>query len=220
MPIFKSLVWLDPEKIPSQAGFEPGIFRSRGGLLNHKANKAVTVHTEAPSAHSAPSLSLAIEEVILFLIRHEQADELAREGGQLDQEDRYTSYTDEKTAIKTLSKKKWKQQHPNSNQSDSLHKLNRPEQVILFRQRTGHNRLNAHKYSKFKVGEWYVPMQRRHRNSRTSTAALPTTWCFEAGRVARTNTTEGQDLWQPGEAEADSRFRESDRHLRLAYDDK
>ena len=32
---FKSLVWLDPEKIPSQAGFELGTFRSRGGRLNH-----------------------------------------------------------------------------------------------------------------------------------------------------------------------------------------
>ena len=37
---------------------------------------------------------------------NEQADRLAREGGQLDQEDRYTSYTDEKTIIKTLSKKR------------------------------------------------------------------------------------------------------------------
>ena len=35
VPIFKSLVSLDPEKIPAQAGFEPGIFRSRGGRLNH-----------------------------------------------------------------------------------------------------------------------------------------------------------------------------------------
>ena len=43
--------------------------------------------------------------------------------------------------------------HPNYNQSDSLHKLNRPEQVILLRLRTGHNRLNAHMYNKFKVGE-------------------------------------------------------------------
>ena len=85
----------------------------------------------------------------------EQADRLAREGGQLDQEDRYTSYTDEKTIIKTLSKrkKKWKQQHPNCNQSDSLHKLNRPEQVILSRLRTGYSKLKAHMYSKFKVGE-------------------------------------------------------------------
>ena len=39
------------------------------------------------------------------------------------------------------------------NESDSLHKLNRQEQVIPFRLRTGHNRLNAHMYSKFKVGK-------------------------------------------------------------------
>ena len=76
------------------------------------------------------------------------------EGGQLDQEDIYTSYTDEKTIVKTLSKKKkWKQQHPNCNQSDSLYELNRTEQVILFRLRTGHNRPNAHMYNKLKVGE-------------------------------------------------------------------
>ena len=36
---------------------------------------------------------------------------------------------------------------------NSLHKLNRTEQVILFRFRTGHNRLNAHMYNKFNVGE-------------------------------------------------------------------
>ena len=64
-----------------------------------------------------------------------------------------TSFTDEKTIIKTLSKKKWKRQHPNSNQSDSLNKLNGPEQVILFRLRTAHNRLNTNIYNKFKVGE-------------------------------------------------------------------
>ena len=54
---------------------------------------------------------------------------------------------------KPSPRKKWRQQHPNYNRSDSLHKLNRPEQVILFRLRTGHNRLNAHMYNKFKVGE-------------------------------------------------------------------
>ena len=54
---------------------------------------------------------------------------------------------------KPSPRKKWKQQHPNYNQSDSLQKLNRPEQVILFRLRSGDNRLNAHMYSKFKVGE-------------------------------------------------------------------
>ena len=78
---------------------------------------------------------------------NEQADRLAREGGQLEQEDRCTTYTDEKAIIKTFTKKKWKQQHPNYNQSD------RTEQVILSRLRTGHNRLNAHMYNKFKAGE-------------------------------------------------------------------
>ena len=33
--------------------------------------------------------------------------------------------------------------------------------------------------------------------------------------MARTDTTEGQALWQPGGAEEDSRVREGDRHLRL-----
>ena len=84
---------------------------------------------------------------------NELADRLAQEGGHLGQEDRYTSYTYENTIIKPLTTKRWKQQHPNSNQSDSFHKLNRPEQAILFRLRTGHNRLNAHMCSKFKVGE-------------------------------------------------------------------
>ena len=77
------------------------------------------------------------------------------QSGQLDKGDRYTSYTDEKTIIKTFSKEKWKLQHPNSNQSDSHYTLSRTQQVILFRLRTGHghNRLNAHMCSKFKVGE-------------------------------------------------------------------
>ena len=44
---------------------------------------------------------------------------------------------------KTSPRKKWKQQHPDSNLSDSLHKLNRPEQAIMFRLRTENNRLKA-----------------------------------------------------------------------------
>ena len=38
--------------------------------------------------------------------------------------------------------------------------------------------------------------------------------------MARTNTTEGQAVWQPGGAEEDSCFREGNRHLCLAYDDE
>ena len=37
--MFKSLVWLDPEKIPPQAGFEPKTFRSRGGRLTTRPTR-------------------------------------------------------------------------------------------------------------------------------------------------------------------------------------
>ena len=66
-------------------------------------------------------------------------------------------------------------------------------------------------------------MQHRHHDCRTSTAALSTAWCFEAGYVAWILqcywvTTEGQTLWQPGGAEEDSHLHDGSRHLRLAYD--
>ena len=57
--------------------------------------------------------------------------------------------------IKTLSKKKLDAATSRLKQPDSLHKLNRPEQVKLFRLRTGHNRFA----DMCKVGE---SMQRRH----------------------------------------------------------
>ena len=37
--MFKSLVWLDPKKIPAQAGFEPGTFRSRGRCLTTRPTR-------------------------------------------------------------------------------------------------------------------------------------------------------------------------------------
>ena len=52
-------------------------------------------------------------------------------------------YNNEKTIIKTLTEKnKWRQQHPDHNRSDS-ETLTRAGQVILFRLRTGHNRMRA-----------------------------------------------------------------------------
>ena len=38
--------------------------------------------------------------------------------------------------------------------------------------------------------------------------------------MARTKTTEGQALWQPGRAKEDSRFRGGNGHLRLAYEEE
>ena len=38
--------------------------------------------------------------------------------------------------------------------------------------------------------------------------------------MAGSDASEGQAVWQPGGAEEDSRLREGDRHLHLAYDDE
>ena len=38
--------------------------------------------------------------------------------------------------------------------------------------------------------------------------------------MAGTDTSEGQAVWQPGGAEEDSRLREDNRHLHLAYDEE
>ena len=38
-------------------------------------------------------------------------------------------------------------------------------------------------------------------------------------KAVKKSCTEGQALWQPGGAEEDSRPREDNRHLHLAYDD-
>ena len=39
VPMFKSQVWFDPQKIPAQAGFKPGTFRSRGGRLTTRPTR-------------------------------------------------------------------------------------------------------------------------------------------------------------------------------------
>ena len=106
----------------------------------------------------------------------------------------------------------------------NLHKLNRTEQVILFRLRTGHNGLNAHMYNKFKVGESVMyPC-----NADIMTAEHLLQHCpirdamshNETGHMAGTDASVGQGLWQPGAggAEEVSRLREGNRHLHLAYD--
>jgi hypothetical protein len=52
------------------------------------------------------------------------------------------SFAEAKTLIKANQWKKWKQEHPSYNAMDGYHLLTRREQVIIFRLRTGHNRLN------------------------------------------------------------------------------
>ncbi|KAK7088534.1 hypothetical protein V1264_022444 [Littorina saxatilis] len=62
-----------------------------------------------------------------------------------DQNDRSTTFKEAKTIIKAKQHKKWLQQHP--------HYTYCSEQVLIFRLRTGHNRMNHHLFTKFRIGQ-------------------------------------------------------------------
>ena len=49
--------------------------------------------------------------------------------------------------------RKWNKDHPDSDSSDPIHGMTRSQQTIIFRLRTGHNRLRQHMYQRFKVGD-------------------------------------------------------------------
>jgi len=67
---------------------------------------------------------------------NEQADILAKHGAKQQQKENPVSLAEMKNIIKSLYRKPKLQ--------DSYHHLSRPEQTVIFRLRTGHNRLNKH----------------------------------------------------------------------------
>ena len=82
-----------------------------------------------------------------------RADQLAKEGSQLEQLDGGSSYAESKTLVKAAMARKWKRDHPDSDPSDPIHGMTRSQQTTIFRLRTGHNRLRQHMYKRFKVGD-------------------------------------------------------------------
>ena len=83
---------------------------------------------------------------------NEAADSLAKKGTTKEQVDRSTSYPEVKTMLKAKQHSKWGHKHPRYNKVDPYYMLTKREQVIVFRLRTGHNRLNYHLYSKLRIG--------------------------------------------------------------------
>ena len=75
---------------------------------------------------------------------NEKADKLAKQGSNGSQENKTVTYKEIKNIIKNTRK-------PPEPPQDSYHLLDRQGQVIIFRLRTGHNRLKHHMY-KLKIG--------------------------------------------------------------------
>ena len=74
---------------------------------------------------------------------NENADRLAKLGAAKEQEDNWVTYEEMKSHIKSL--------HKPPKQTDDYYLLSRHEQVIIFRLRTGHNRLNQHMHKRFRL---------------------------------------------------------------------
>ena len=53
------------------------------------------------------------------------------------------SLEESKTQIRTAIYQRWTENHPNYSKTDAYHRLNREGQTIIFRLRSGHNRLNT-----------------------------------------------------------------------------
>jgi len=83
---------------------------------------------------------------------NEEADRLAKAGTLEQQPDDLTSSKEQTTIIKSTFKKKWEERHPDFRRNDAYHLLPRREQVIIFRLRTGHNRLRHHLFTKMRIG--------------------------------------------------------------------
>ncbi|KAK7111001.1 hypothetical protein V1264_014788 [Littorina saxatilis] len=74
---------------------------------------------------------------------NEAADKLAKEGASKEQFTSQLQYKEKKTIIKNKRKTRA--------EKDDYHLLQREEQVVLLRLRTGHNRLNHHMATKLKL---------------------------------------------------------------------
>ncbi|GFR87634.1 RNA-directed DNA polymerase from [Elysia marginata] len=102
-------------------------------------------------AQAITTLSLTASKFVLQWIPghadifgNDVADQLAKEGGMMEQIQHNPSYNEAKTLINSTLDSHWRQEHPQHNSKDAIHNLSRAEQVTIFRLRTGHNRLKHH----------------------------------------------------------------------------
>ena len=79
------------------------------------------------------------------LTGNEEADRLAKTGSRLEQTNQPVSYREAKTLVKRIFKTQFDDQHSHPS-DDQMSQLQRSQQTMIFRLRTGHCRLRAHLY--------------------------------------------------------------------------
>ena len=102
-----------------------------------------------------PKISQLLEEVCSSVDSWslpEQADSLAKEGSAWNPIEVDVSLEEARTQLKTAIHQRWLEKHSSFSKDDAFHNLSREEQTPEFRLRTGHNRLNKHMNTKFRIG--------------------------------------------------------------------
>ena len=77
---------------------------------------------------------------------NEQADRLSKAGSRQEQPSHPVSYKEARTMLKSQFKTEWRQKHRVGAEEDAIWQLERAQQVIIFRLRTGHCQLLSHLY--------------------------------------------------------------------------
>ncbi|GFR57370.1 Gag-Pol polyprotein [Elysia marginata] len=90
-------------------------------------------------AQAITTLSLTASKLVLQWIPghvdifgNDVADQLAKEGGMMEQIQHKPSYNEAKTLINSALYCHWRQEHPQHNSRDAIHKLSRAEQVTIL----------------------------------------------------------------------------------------
>ena len=111
--------------------------------------EALTNNKAPQLAKTMQQLSTSCKVAIQWIPAHcgvpgnEKADQLAKLGAQSEQPEVCVSYKEKTTIIKSLTRPR--------QEADAYHLLSRAEQVTMVRLRSGHNKLNAHMYKKYRL---------------------------------------------------------------------
>ncbi|XP_052280746.1 uncharacterized protein LOC127878267 [Dreissena polymorpha] len=111
--------------------------------------EALTNNTSPKLAKLMTRLSNNLNIALQWIPAHcgvsgnEEADQLAKQGANTEQPNTQVTYREKVSIIKAITRPQQEQ--------DAYHLLNRAEQVVMVRLRSGHNRLNAHLYRKCKL---------------------------------------------------------------------
>jgi ribonuclease HI len=116
--------------------------------LQHWRSESILQHI----SQELQTLSSKTSVVLQWIPSHcgvagnEEADRLSKAGSKMPQAEHQLSYAEAKTILRSHFRDTWRQRLQLTSETDSIHQLDRAQQVTIFRLRTGHCQLLSHLY--------------------------------------------------------------------------